>query len=205
MASATDASDSSRASGATGDRSLRADARRNRDAMLAAARRVFAREGLDAPLELIAREAGVARATQHRHFPTRESLVRSIFDDNLDELSRVVRETEDPADSYLAAVLVTAEMLDRDRGLIDLFHRRAISDEIRQDIARRFLSILEAPLRAAQAAGRVRADLRLEDTTLIMDMLGGAATATGPNRPPDHMTRALMLMLDAIEPRRRSP
>lgn len=184
----------------TGDRSLRADARRNRDAMLAAARRVFAREGLDAPLEMIAREAGVARATQHRHFPTRESIVRSIFDDNLDELAKVAHESA-PADAYLATVLRTAEILIRDRGFVDLFQRRGISDEIREDISHRFLLIFEEPLVAAKAAGRVRQDLRLDDTTLMVDMLGAAAL-TGPNRPPDRMKRAVMLVLDAIDPRR---
>ncbi len=183
----------------TGDKALRADARRNRDAMLAAARRVFAREGLDAPLDMIAREAGVARATQHRHFPTRESIIRSIFDDNLDEIARVTREA-DPADAYVTAVLVIADIVIRDRGFVDLFHRRGVSDEIREDISQRFLSILDEPMRAAKAAGRVRADLRLDDTTLLVDMLSAAAL-TGPARPPDRMTRAVMLVLEAIAPR----
>jgi hypothetical protein len=97
-----------------------------------------------------------------------------------------------------------ADIVIRDRGFVDLFHRRGVSDEIREDISSRFLSILEEPLRVAKAAGRVRPDLRLDDTTLIVDMLGAAAL-TGPNRPPDRMKRAVMLVLDAIEPRRGAP
>jgi AcrR family transcriptional regulator len=141
--------------------------------MLAAARRVFAREGLDAPLDAIAREAGVARATQHRHFPTRESLVRAIFDDNLDELAR-------------------------DRGFVDLFNHRSVADDVKQDIADRFLAIVAEPLAAAQAARRVRGDLELEDTILLVDMLGAAVGLTGPGRPDRRRDRAIALVLDAI-------
>jgi AcrR family transcriptional regulator len=182
------------------DRSLRADARRNRDAMLVAARRVFARDGLDAPLEAIAREAGVSRATQHRHFATREALIRAIFDDNLDELARIAAAVPDPADAYVATLLATVEMLARDRGFVDLFNRREVAGGVKDEIAARFLAVLAGPLSAAQAAGRVRADLRPDDTILLVDMLGAAVGLTGPGRPEDRVSRALALLLDAIEP-----
>src|SRR5215467_14501247 len=61
-------------------RSMRSDARRNRDALLGAARAVFAEHGLDAPLEQVARRAGVAIGTLYRHFPTRVDLVQEIFE-----------------------------------------------------------------------------------------------------------------------------
>ena len=55
---------------------LRADARRNRERVLAAARAVFAEHGIDAPMATVARRAGVGVATLYRHFPTRDALVR---------------------------------------------------------------------------------------------------------------------------------
>lgn len=182
------------------DKPLRADARRNRDAMLVAARRVFARHGLDAPLDAIAREAGVGRATQHRHFPTRESLVRAIFDDNLDELARIAADASDSADAYVTTLLATVDMLARDSGFVDLFNRRGVADGAKEDIATRFLTILAEPLAAAQAAGRVRPDLELDDTILLIDMLGAAVGLSGPGRTDDRATRAVALLLEAIGP-----
>jgi AcrR family transcriptional regulator len=179
---------------------LRADGRRNRDAMLAAARRVFARDGIDAPLDAIAREAGLSRATQHRHFPTRDRLIRAIFDDNLDELARVATQTPDPADAYVATLLATVDMLARDRGFVDVFNHRVVSDDVKQEIATRFLAILAEPLAAAQAAGRVRGDLEPEDTILLVDMLGAAVSLTGPARPARRRDRAIALLLRAIRP-----
>ncbi|MFD0527883.1 helix-turn-helix domain-containing protein [Kitasatospora arboriphila] len=57
----------------------RRDARRNREALAAAAADVFAELGLDAPLDVIARRAGVGNATLYRHFPTREDLIGEVF------------------------------------------------------------------------------------------------------------------------------
>ncbi|MEX6508486.1 TetR/AcrR family transcriptional regulator [Jiella sp. M17.18] len=60
-------------------RPLRADARRNRDKLTAAAAKAFARSGVDASLEAIAREAGVGTGTLYRHFPTREALIEAVY------------------------------------------------------------------------------------------------------------------------------
>ncbi|MCA1690534.1 MAG: TetR/AcrR family transcriptional regulator, partial [Actinobacteria bacterium] len=68
---------------------LRADAQRNRDAILLAAGEVFAEEGLDAPLCEIARRAGVGQGTLYRRFATREALVEAIADNHLAELAEL--------------------------------------------------------------------------------------------------------------------
>ena len=67
--------------GATAPR--RRDARRNRQLLLEAAHEVFGEQGLDAPLDVIARRAGVGNATLYRHFPTRAALVDAVFRDQL--------------------------------------------------------------------------------------------------------------------------
>jgi len=72
-----------------GARPLRADARRNREQLMAAARDVFVEQGPDAPLDEIARRAGVGIATLYRRFPDRESLMRAVV---LDVLARVGHE-----------------------------------------------------------------------------------------------------------------
>ena len=65
---------------------LRADAQRNYDALLAAGKSVFARFGVDAPFEDVAREAGVGRGTLYRHFPTRDHLFVAILQERVDFL-----------------------------------------------------------------------------------------------------------------------
>jgi AcrR family transcriptional regulator len=70
----------------TAPKPLRADARRNYEALVAAGKSVFAREGTDAPLEEVGREAGVGQGTLYRHFPTREHLFVAIMKERVDEL-----------------------------------------------------------------------------------------------------------------------
>lgn len=182
---------------------LRADARRNRDAIVAAARRVFAERGLDVPLDLIAREAGVGRATMQRRFPGRDSLIRAIFDDNIAELEQLADAAADSPDAYVDIIKATVAMLVRDLGFVDVFNSRAVPDEVKHHVSSRFRAIVETPLRNAQAAGLIRRDLRVEDTALIVDMLGGAAHTYGEGRPADRVDRALSLILDAIQPAQR--
>jgi AcrR family transcriptional regulator len=65
---------------------MRADAQRNHDAVLAAAKAVFAQAGIDAPMEDVARAAGVGKGTLYRRFPTREHLFAAILQDRVNEL-----------------------------------------------------------------------------------------------------------------------
>ena len=69
-------------------RATRADARRNREALVTAGAVVFARSGPNAPMEDVAREAGVGRGTLYRHFPTREYLFAAILEERVDVLRR---------------------------------------------------------------------------------------------------------------------
>src|SRR5580704_12393328 len=69
-----------------GERALRADAQRNRDALLAAAAVVFAETGVDASLEEIARRAKVGIGTLYRHFPTRDALIADVYRREVDQL-----------------------------------------------------------------------------------------------------------------------
>ncbi len=71
-------------------RRLRADAARNRDAIVAVARDVFAEQGLEAPLEVIAARAGVGIATLYRRFPTREKLVAAALTEKVAEYAEAV-------------------------------------------------------------------------------------------------------------------
>jgi AcrR family transcriptional regulator len=177
---------------------LRADARKNRAAMLRAAREVFAEQGLDAPLDLIARTAGVGRGTQHRHFPTRESLLIALFEENLEDLEAVVREAE-PDDAYVALLQATVAQLQRDRGFNELSDSRVPTD-IRDEMAERFLAIAAKPLRRAQRVGRVRKDIRPDDTLMLLAMVTGSVHAPGRASPERRMEKALAIVLEHVAP-----
>src|SRR5260370_35747763 len=81
---------------------MRADAQRNHDAVLAAAKAVFTRAGTDAPMEDVARAAGVGKGTLYRRFPTREHLFAAILQDRVDELDASAQRALDAADVWRA-------------------------------------------------------------------------------------------------------
>src|SRR5260370_31162328 len=81
---------------------MRADAQRNHDAVLAAAKAVFAQAGTDAPMEDVARAAGVGKGTLYRRFPTREHLFAAILQDTVDELDASAQRAVDAPDAWSA-------------------------------------------------------------------------------------------------------
>lgn len=173
--------------------------------MLAAARRLFAERGLDVPLELIAREAGVSRATQNRHFPTKESLARALFEENLSQIAQAIDDSA-PGEGYVAALLLCAELMRRDLGFIELFESHGRGEQARREVAARFLTLMELPLRAAQAAGLVREDLEPEDTRMLINMLGAAADPNDlDRRGAIRANRGTALIIEALRPPIRRP
>jgi AcrR family transcriptional regulator len=81
---------------------LRADAQRNHDSILAAAKAVFAQAGADAPLEDVARAAGVGKGTLYRRFPTREHLFAAILQDRIDVLDASAERALQSPDAWRA-------------------------------------------------------------------------------------------------------
>ena len=104
-------------------RRLRADAARNRDAIVAVARDVFAEQGLAAPLETIAARAGVGIATLYRRFPTREKLVAAALTEKVAEYAEAAEQAlavADPWVGFAGFVQRICELQAGDRGLSDL-------------------------------------------------------------------------------------
>ncbi|WP_246572332.1 TetR/AcrR family transcriptional regulator [Kineosporia corallincola] len=180
---------------ATVRRPQRADARRNFDALLDAAREVFAREGAAASLEEIARRAGVNIATLYRNFPTRQHLFEAVYLDEVEALARVARELrdEDPwdaLDTWLRQFVAYATT------------KKAIFDALNhQDpmfvAARELIHAAGEPLlRRAQEAGKARSDVVFDDVLFLVRGISGADQVGEGQRE-----RVLTMALDGVRAR----
>jgi AcrR family transcriptional regulator len=174
--------------------SLRADARRNREAILAAACDQFVEHGLEAPLCEIARRAGVGQGTLYRHFATREDLIAAIAEQQLAALEDLAGRTAHSPEAFLAIFSQAArpDQLKRDISqLIASLENRTLIGALR----RRFRAIVTEPLHAAQAAGLVREDLTPDDVGILLSMVRAA-----DERDSAAAERALGWVLDAMRP-----
>ena len=170
----------------------RADARRNFDALLAAARDAFNRDGIDVPLEDIARQAGVGIGTLYRNFPTRSDLVEAVYVSEIEELLQAARDAieREPWDAletwlrrfsgYVATKLAMLQGLNKDS---EMFRAcRAAMYETANPLFER-----------AQAAGEVRKDTNLDD---VMRLVSGVTASHYES--DEQRARVLTLALDAI-------
>src|SRR5213593_3762177 len=82
------------------ERALRADARRNREAVLAAAKKLFADQGLDAQMPDVAKAAKVGVGTVYRHFPTKDDLIAALAAERFERLAEKAREGIDGDDAW---------------------------------------------------------------------------------------------------------
>jgi len=155
----------------TGARPLRADAARNRDKLLVTAARVFGERGLDAPLEEIARQAGVSIGTLYNHFPTREAFFDAILPERLAALEQVATAAladADPWDGFTGFLEGLFELQSRDHGLNDaLAGRLPMSPEVVEACHRGFQHA-ERIIERAKKSGELRADFEPQDLTTLM-------------------------------------
>src|SRR5438876_1000315 len=140
---------------------LRADAERNRQRILEAARAVFAEAGLDAPLEAIAQRAGVGIATLYRRFPTRDDLVAASFAPQMAEYAAAIDQAlraPDPWEGLCGFVERVCGMQAADRGLNDVLAGTFPTVKaLEEERARAYWGFVEL-VRRAQAQGTLRAD-----------------------------------------------
>jgi AcrR family transcriptional regulator len=160
---------------------LRADARRNRAAILATARQAFARDGLQTSLDEIAKRAGVGSGTLYRHFPTRDDLVAAVFTERMAEnvaLVEEARENPDPWEAFAGYLRATCRAQAADQGLADLFARGHRGKDL-SALRARALAGLVALIDAAKAVGELREDFTTEDVVLLMMANAGLVERAG--------------------------
>ncbi|HEX2085019.1 MAG TPA: helix-turn-helix domain-containing protein [Solirubrobacteraceae bacterium] len=183
---------------------MRADAERNRERVLEAAKELFAEHGLDVTLDEVARRAGVGTGTAYRRFPNKDALIEALMVDRIDELRRIAEACLADPDPWqgLAGYFERALALQAaDRGLKDVLFTPGRGRErvahARQSLAPVVTQIVDR----AVAAGVVRADVSLTDVPLINFMLN-TLVDFGRDVEPQLYRRYLAIVLDGLRPTR---
>jgi AcrR family transcriptional regulator len=182
-------------------RTLRADARRNREMIIAAAESLFLRDGAEASLEEMARRAGVGSATLHRHFPTRKNLLETVYLDHVKELcdaAESLAADHDPAEALIAWLQLIGA-----RAMVNNALAAAIAadqDGDTPDGLQSCHAMVAAAgsilLDRAMDSGAVRSDVDIKD---LLKLVNALALAEGRNGgTPDDENRLLTLALTGI-------
>ena len=187
-------------------RSTRADARRNRERIVEAARAAFAEQGPDAQIDDIARRAEVGVGTVYRHFPTKDALVAELIRLKLtalrDRARRKLDQGGDPGAAFRGFLQEQAEVIAKDAALQRMLW--AESEEAMAPVAPLFDEVNQAVgelIRRAKEAGAVRLDLEVDDVRTFMCGLGAIMAADARGVMRFDWRRQFEFMLDGLRPR----
>lgn len=182
------------------DRPRRADARRNEEKLLAAARRVFTAQGTTASMDAVAKEAGVGVGTLYRHFPKRVDLAEALYRSDVDEIVAAAAKALAEPDAW-QGLSTWMEAYVRYS-----MSKRALLNELNEAFAKdpglrlasreRVVAALSAVLGRAQEAGAARTDLDGEDVLQLVWPMCMSATLTEPQAH-----RLLATVLDGLRAR----
>ena len=184
---------------AAGDRPLRADARRNREKVLEAARAVFSEQGRDAQMDDVARAAGVGVGTVYRHFPTKEALIEALMVSAFEAIAAAAEaalEVEDPWDAFTSVLWRGAETMAGDRALSEVFASIPGATEAVMPTVAGLTDTMSELIRRAQKAGALREDLIVDDIPMVMCGIGSATKKE--HRCQDAWRRHLTIVLDGM-------
>jgi len=168
------------------ERSVRADARRNLDALLCAAMEVFATSGVDAPVREIAEKAGVGVGTVYRHFPQRSDLIKALVRQEVDscaEAAPALAAAHAPGEALSLWMQRFADLVMAKRGLAAALHS---GDPAYESLPDYFLGklgpALQGLLDTAAAAGAARTDVKAKELLLAAARLASAGEAAQARR-----------------------
>jgi AcrR family transcriptional regulator len=165
---------------------LRADARRNRERIVAAAQEVFAQRGLDVPVEDIARHAGVGVATLYRRFPTRGDLIAGAFEAKMAAYADAVTQAladPDPWAGFCSYIEQVCAMQAADRGFAGVLTMTfPMARQFQAERDRAYQGFAELADRA-QSAGKLRADFVPEDLVILLLANAGVVAGTARAAP----------------------
>jgi AcrR family transcriptional regulator len=157
---------------------LRADAQRNLERILVAAREAFAERGLDVGVEEIARRAGVGKATFFRRFPTKDALILAVMEGFIAEMevsAQRALELDDPMEGLRAFLMDHITLQAQNTGFFDAVAARwsgGMNPPV--ELTDRMLAAIATVLEPARAAGELREGVEPGDVSTMVKMLGAA-------------------------------
>src|SRR5580700_3793892 len=179
-------------------RRVRADARRNVDALLEAAMAVFATSGVDAPVRQIAAKAGVGLGTLYRHFPQRSDLIAAVFRREIDacaDAAPILSADRAPFKALASWMQRYAAFIAAKRGLAKALHSGDPAfDNLPGYFDERLRPALRTLLKTAAAAGEVRADVDADELLGAVASLCMSAHNVGTGRAE----RMVALLVDGL-------
>ena len=184
-------------------RARRADAQRNVERLIVAARDAFAAHGPNAPLDDIARAAGVGAGTLYRHFPTRLALFEAVYRDSVERLCADgvrLATTEPPAEALVDWLKGFVTVISQKRGLAAALTEEGRASELFAECHTMINATGGALLDRAKTAGAVRDDVALGDLLKMAKAFAHAAE-TSPEGAA-LAERLLVLAMDGLRPRR---
>ena len=186
------------------DRPLRADAARNAERILRAAREVYDELGPDVQVETIARRAGVGERTLYRRFPTKGELIRAALDQSIaEDLTPTIEDAlgaDDPLVGLVQLIDAAVSLGAREHHLLTAARR---AGSLTSDISTALYDALNELARRGRTAGLVRADLIDDDLPRIMAMLHSVLFTMDSGS--DGWRRYVAMIVDAISTGAREP
>jgi len=180
------------------DRRVRADAQRNIEALLQAAREVFATSGVDAPVREIAEKAGVGVGTVYRHFPQRSDLIAAVFRREIDacaDAAPILANEHDPFEALANWMQRYTAFIAAKRGLAAALHSgNPAFDTLPAYFDQRLRPALLTLLESAAAAGEVRTDVDADD---ILRAVASLCMSAKDDRA-GHARRMVALLVDGL-------
>jgi AcrR family transcriptional regulator len=184
----------------TPPRPLRRDAQRNHDLIIKAARDAFATQGLDTPVDEIARRAGVGMGTLYRRFPSKEDLLDAVLADAFEQYVDAVEDALAVEDAWAGFCLFLERALSlhaQNRGLKDVVATRERGRKRAAAMRARLRPLIARLIGRAQQQGGLRSDFTPEDLPLLL-WAGGSVIDAGGAIAPELWRRYLGLTLDGL-------
>jgi AcrR family transcriptional regulator len=181
-------------------KTLRSDARRNRERLVASARELFARDGIDVPVEEITHHAGVGMGTLYRHFQTKDELIDAVLEDEFEQLVAAAERAVAEDDAWLALTGFLEHALAlhaANHGLKDVLTARGHTHRRAEAMRKRIKPLLRRLVDRAHEQGTLRQDFVPADLPLVFWTTFSVIERTAAVAP-DYWRRYLGLLLDGL-------
>jgi AcrR family transcriptional regulator len=183
----------------TAVRQLRADARRNRERILQAAKEVFGEQGADAQMDDVARRAGVGVGTVYRHFPNKDVLMGELVTEKFRSITENAREAlaqDDPWEAFSGLLHQSAEHMAENVALQDALRTTSAAYEYAEPARRELETVTDKLIKRAQRQGTLRKDFKANELGMLMG--GLCSSMSGPPPQAGDWRRHLEILLDGL-------